>query len=177
MQSLLHFYLKYTGYRTIFWLLYSSQQFSLTRMHKIQIEQVCQGQYQQFQTFLQCNHSINQDSEFFATLYLWYIRILPGWFGAKIEYTVLVALLINSYAKALAFRTFRCHLHYGNTDCGVFKRGVQNQKDFCLRINILKGKVRSKIGLLVDIPHIMAIRVVEFSSYKNKNQHKEIIEF
>ena len=28
---------------------------------------------------------------------------------------------------------------YGNTGCGVFKWGVQNQKDFCLRINILKG--------------------------------------
>ena len=28
---------------------------------------------------------------------------------------------------------------YGNTGCGVFKRGVQNEKDFCLRINILKG--------------------------------------
>ena len=26
--------------------------------------------------------------------------------------------------------------HYGNTGCGVFKQGVQNQKDFCLRINI-----------------------------------------
>ena len=25
---------------------------------------------------------------------------------------------------------------YGNTGCGVFKRRVQNQKDFCLRINI-----------------------------------------
>ena len=23
---------------------------------------------------------------------------------------------------------------YGNTGCGVFKWGVQNQKDFCLRI-------------------------------------------
>ena len=29
--------------------------------------------------------------------------------------------------------------HYGNTGCGVFKWGVQNQKGFCLRINILKG--------------------------------------
>ena len=29
--------------------------------------------------------------------------------------------------------------NYGNTGCGVFKRGVQNQKVFCLRINILKG--------------------------------------
>ena len=29
--------------------------------------------------------------------------------------------------------------HYGNTGCGVFKGGVQNKKDFCLRINMLKG--------------------------------------
>ena len=29
--------------------------------------------------------------------------------------------------------------HYGNTGRGVFKRGVQYWKDFCLRINILKG--------------------------------------
>ena len=28
---------------------------------------------------------------------------------------------------------------YGNTGCGVFKQGVQNQKDFCIRINIRKG--------------------------------------
>ena len=28
---------------------------------------------------------------------------------------------------------------YGNTGCGIFRRGIQNQKDFCLRINILKG--------------------------------------
>ena len=30
-------------------------------------------------------------------------------------------------------------LYYGNTGCGVFKRGIQNWKDFCLRINKLKG--------------------------------------
>ena len=30
-------------------------------------------------------------------------------------------------------------LQYGNTGCGVFKRGVQNYKGFCVRINILKG--------------------------------------
>ena len=30
-------------------------------------------------------------------------------------------------------------VHYGNMGCGVFKRGVQNQKGFCIRINILKG--------------------------------------
>jgi len=27
---------------------------------------------------------------------------------------------------------------YGNTGCRVFKRGVQNYKDFCIRINIPK---------------------------------------
>jgi hypothetical protein len=29
-------------------------------------------------------------------------------------------------------------LHYGNTGCEVLKRGIQNWKDFCLRINIPK---------------------------------------
>ena len=29
--------------------------------------------------------------------------------------------------------------YYGNTGCGVFKLGVQNWKDFFLRINIPKG--------------------------------------
>ena len=28
---------------------------------------------------------------------------------------------------------------YGNTGCGVYKRGVQNLKDFFLGINIPKG--------------------------------------
>jgi hypothetical protein len=28
---------------------------------------------------------------------------------------------------------------YGNTGCRFFKSGVQNQKDFCLKINIHKG--------------------------------------
>ena len=30
------------------------------------------------------------------------------------------------------------HEDYGNTGCRVFKRGVQNWKDFCLKINIPK---------------------------------------
>ena len=28
---------------------------------------------------------------------------------------------------------------YGNTGCGVFKGGIQNQKGFWLKINILNG--------------------------------------
>ena len=31
------------------------------------------------------------------------------------------------------------HTGYGNTGRGDFKRGIQNQKDFCLRINVPKG--------------------------------------
>ena len=31
--------------------------------------------------------------------------------------------------------------HYGNTGCQVFKQCVQNWKDFCLKINIPKGKI------------------------------------
>ena len=42
------------------------------------------------------------------------------------------------YISKLKLQAILC-LHYGNTGCGVFRRGVQNQKDFCLRINILKG--------------------------------------
>ena len=30
-------------------------------------------------------------------------------------------------------------LSYGNTGCRVFKRGVQNWKDFCLKSNLPKG--------------------------------------
>ena len=58
-----------------------------------------------------------------------------------------------SYAFSLdmcrSFLSNGCHImlknpklstgHYGNTGNGVFKRGVQNEKDFCLKINILKG--------------------------------------
>ena len=38
---------------------------------------------------------------------------------------------------------------YGNTGCGIFRRGIQNQKDFCLRINILKENYPIlRIGLM-----------------------------
>ena len=32
------------------------------------------------------------------------------------------------------------YVQYGNTGCGVFKWGIQNQKDFCIKINIPKRK-------------------------------------
>ena len=31
------------------------------------------------------------------------------------------------------------HPDYSNTGCGDFRLGVKNQKDFCLRLNVLKG--------------------------------------
>ena len=33
------------------------------------------------------------------------------------------------------------YIHYGSTGCGVFKRGIQNEKDFCIKINIPKRKL------------------------------------
>ena len=34
--------------------------------------------------------------------------------------------------------SFDINVQYGNTGCRVFKRGTQNWKDFCLKINIQK---------------------------------------
>ena len=31
------------------------------------------------------------------------------------------------------------HLRYGNMGCQSFKQGIHNYKDFCIKINILKG--------------------------------------
>ena len=52
---------------------------------------------------------------------------------------------------------------YGNTGCGVFKRGVQNQKGFCIGINILKGNYCIlRIGLMG------ASEVFKNQSFKNQ---------
>ena len=42
---------------------------------------------------------------------------------------------VNPLLTTLLFRAEYIfeNVHYGNTGCGVFKRGVQNKKDFCLR--------------------------------------------
>ena len=45
-------------------------------------------------------------------------------------------LLMNC---TLSHKEFPFTLCYGNTGCGVFKRGIQNYKDFCLRIHIPQG--------------------------------------
>ena len=38
----------------------------------------------------------------------------------------------------LFFDDFFTYNHYGNMGCRVFKWGIQNWKDFCLKINIPK---------------------------------------
>ena len=48
--------------------------------------------------------------------------------------------------EGLAFipvKKLACHVtpHYGSTGCWVFKQGIQNWKDFCLKINIPKRKL------------------------------------
>ena len=46
---------------------------------------------------------------------------------------------------------------YGNTGCGVFKQGIQNYKDFCLRINITsdsKKWLQSTVVLLAIVQKV-----------------------
>ena len=61
---------------------------------------------------------------------------------------------------------------YGNTGCGVFKRGVQNLKGFCLRINILKGNYWVlRIGLVgaSEVFKNQSFKSQLFSSSQKKN--------
>ena len=55
--------------------------------------------------------------------------------------TILSSPTEDSALFALSLLLYRCdwHAYYGNKGCQVFKRGVQNLKDFCLKTNIPKG--------------------------------------
>ena len=47
---------------------------------------------------------------------------------------------------------------YGNTGCRVFKQGLQNWKDFCLKINIPRENYEIlRIG-------VMGIRILDFTT-------------
>jgi hypothetical protein len=59
---------------------------------------------------------------------------------------------IDTSVRQLAYhhhRTLETNT-YGNTGCGVFKRGIQNYKNLCLRINILKGNYELSFGLMAS---------------------------
>ena len=55
-------------------------------------------------------------------------RAVDGHF--RVLFYFMCPLLLNSLT-----------LGYGNTGCGVFRRGIQNQKYFCLRINLPQRKL------------------------------------
>ena len=61
------------------------------------------------------------------------VAISMNFLGDKKEY--------QGLAESKEFQHMIANMYhdYGNTGCGVFKRGIQNLKDFCLRINIPKG--------------------------------------
>ena len=62
-------------------------------------------------------------------------------------------------------------VQYGNEGCGVFKRWVQNQKGFCLRINILKGNY-----LILRIALVGASEVLKNQCFKSQlfsSSHKK----
>ena len=72
--------------------------------------------------------------------------------------------LWNMWATFQEFKTIALllflHVEYGNTGCKVFKRGIQNKKYFCLKINIPKedslilrfGLIAScqKLGIILE---------------------------
>ena len=66
--------------------------------------------------------------------------------------TVSSDLVFDCITKIIAKQvSLPCSHHYGNMGCGVFKRGLQNQKDFCIRINIPKGNYQIlSFGLMVS---------------------------
>ena len=51
--------------------------------------------------------------------------------GNEIIFMICFNILLKSHPTV--------NLHYGSTGCWVFRRGIQNWKDVCLKINIPKG--------------------------------------
>ena len=69
----------------------------------------------------------------------------PWRFGSKFfktGFTFPVALIQNEKIKVEHVSILMGHpVQYGNNGCGVFKGGIQNQKDFGLKINCSQMKL------------------------------------
>ena len=58
---------------------------------------------------------------------------------------------------------YNFHAHYDNTGCRGFKRGVQNWKDCCLKINIPKGNYWIlRIGLMGSLSSLLKSEFLKF---------------
>ena len=73
----------------------------------------------------------------------WLMRLVEPWNwrsdgSMRTSHLLLVSLFKNGVTSCLKEYVWFSN-YYGNTGCGVFKRRVQHYKEFCLRINILKG--------------------------------------
>ena len=75
-------------------------------------------------------------SKFYET---WFTSFQGSWSTFQTSLTFVLQIFDRHRDSTLRQRPTESVRHYGNTYCGVFKRGVQNKKDFCIRINILKG--------------------------------------
>ena len=77
----------------------------------------------------------------FVILWFWYglLALITGLNLLLIISMVFPSAFIRKWYLARAVHSKKVHTHYGNTGCRVFKRGIQNWKDFCLKINIPKG--------------------------------------
>ena len=62
------------------------------------------------------------------------------------------------------------NVHYGNTGNGVSSPGIQNQKDFCLRINIPKGNQSNSRNSKISFGRVdfsAKIFLILYPSFKN----------
>ena len=100
------------------------------------------------------SHDFSQDNFFSVDLHSLFFQFSCSWFTlccldykSKMYFSYLL-IILTTYLILMSEICIAFYLpretrpickQYGNTGCGLFKRGVQNQKDFCLRINILKG--------------------------------------
>ena len=58
-------------------------------------------------------------------------------------------------------------MYYGNTGCGVFKRGVQNQKDFCLRITYIYVYILADLGFFLDCEYQGGVKPTVFGIFQD----------
>ena len=75
------------------------------------------------------------------------------------------------YIQSLYYKLTACN---GNSGCRVFKPGLQNWKDFCLRINIPKGNYWIlKIGVVVNRLKLVCWFLPPAWKFDNPNYHRK----
>ena len=71
---------------------------------------------------------------------IWECRCMPHFATSNSEYLEFIPFCSGKklYCANMILKSISMDEDYGNTGCRVFEQGVQNWKDFCLKINIPK---------------------------------------